>query len=306
MSLFDFLALARWIHFTAVFALFGMPLFWILSGEDRDNASGLPQSLRASVLILRIAGPVALISGIAWLAGTLANMAGGFASVLDPKTLQLFFLSTQFGPFAMLRLALLLALVVIGILPVPRRQLFLASLLIAAILLVTQAWFGHAAEGGASLAGAAMILAYALHLLAGAAWLGGLPVLLLALIEVQRAAKSDAAQSGARLCSRFSAMATAAVVIILLSGIANTLFRVGDAIGNLLLTAYGIVLLVKLLLVAAMLALAYFNRYVAMPRLEAEGSRELAYLRVSVGAELALGILVLGAAAVLGILPPPQ
>ncbi|HTJ03214.1 MAG TPA: CopD family protein [Methylovirgula sp.] len=304
MSDFDLLAIARWIHFAAVFALFGMPLFWILCGEDRQK-SGLPQSLRISVLLLRIAVPVACVSGVAWLAGTLANMAGGYASVLDPKTLQLFFLATQFGPLAMLRLGLFLALFVIGVLPLTRRAWFFALLVIAAILLVTQAWFGHAAEGGASLAGAAMIVAYAVHLLAGAAWLGGLPVLLLALIEVRRPANADETQSAARLCWRFSAMAIVAVVLVLLSGIANTLFRVGDAVGSLLLTAYGAVLLVKLLLVAAMLALAYFNRYVAVPQL-AEGRRGLLHLRISVGTELALGILVLGAAAVLGILPPPQ
>jgi putative copper resistance protein D len=308
MSDFDLLVIARWIHFAAVFALFGMPLFWILCGEERQNvgdAPSLPHSLRISVLLLRIAVPIALISGIAWLAGTLANMAGGYASVLDPKTLQLFFFSTQFGPFAMLRLGLFLALLVIGVLPLPRRAWFFALLGIAAVLLVTQAWFGHAAEGGASLAGAAMVVAYAVHLLAGAAWLGGLPVLLLALIEVRCPANADAAQSAARLCWRFSAMAIVAVVLVLLSGIANAFFRVGDAVGGFFLTAYGAVLLVKLLLVAAMLALAYFNRYIAVPQL-AGGPRGLLHLRVSVGAELALGILVIGAAAVLGILPPPQ
>lgn len=308
MNLFDLLAATRWVHFAALFVLFGVPLFWLYCGEDRrkDSAPGLPQSLRASILLLRIAVPVALISGVAWLAEILANIADGFASVLDPQTLQLFFFSTQFGPFAMLRLVLLLAILVSGLLPLPRRRWFLTLLTLSAVLLVTQAWFGHAAEGGASLAGAEMILMYALHVLAGAAWLGGLPVLLLALIELPRVAKTEAASRAVRLCSRYSAMAIVAVGLIVLSGIANAVFRVGHTVGILLLTTYGIVLLVKVLLVAAMLALAYFNRYVAMPRLRADRARELVYLRLSVGAELMLGLLVLAAAAVLGITPPPQ
>jgi putative copper resistance protein D len=62
-------------------------------------------------------------------------------------------------------------------------------------------------------------------------------------------------------------------------------------------------------LVAVMLALAYFNRFIAMPRLaraEPVGSRQMSRLRFSIACELALAILVLGIAAILGITPPPQ
>ena len=57
-----------------------------------------------------------------------------------------------------------------------------------------------------------------------------------------------------------------------------------------------------------MLALAWYNRFVALPRLRlgpASGSQS-ARLHASVALELALGIFVLGAAAVLGVTPPPQ
>lgn len=305
MSLFDLLVVTRWIHFAALFLLFGVPLFWLISGENLQTAHGLPRSLRASILLLRIAVPVALVTGILWLVETLANMAGGFASVVDPPTLQLFFFSTQFGPVAMLRLALLATLAIVGFLPLRRRHWFLALLVIAALLLVSQAWFGHAAEGGTSLAGAEMILAYSFHVLAGAAWVGGLPVLFMALVEL-RDAKIETATQALNLCSRYSAMALLAVCVIVLSGIANTVFRVGLAFDRLFLTAYGTILLIKLLLVAVMLALAYCNRWVAMPRLRADAARALVWLRISIGVELALGVLVLGAAAVLGITPPPQ
>jgi putative copper resistance protein D len=58
-----------------------------------------------------------------------------------------------------------------------------------------------------------------------------------------------------------------------------------------------------------MLALAYFNRFVAMPRLRrasGEGAAQTKALARNVTAELAFGALVLGVAAVLGITPPPQ
>ncbi len=57
-----------------------------------------------------------------------------------------------------------------------------------------------------------------------------------------------------------------------------------------------------------MLALAYFNRFVAMPRLRraaGEPAAQTKALTRKVATELALSVLV-GAAAVFGITPPPQ
>ncbi len=58
-----------------------------------------------------------------------------------------------------------------------------------------------------------------------------------------------------------------------------------------------------------MLALATFNRFVVMPKLQANTSAEIVPmtgLRASVTCELMLGFVVVGVAAVLGITPPPQ
>lgn len=104
-------------------------------------------------------------------------------------------------------------------------------------------------------------------------------------------------------------MATVAVTLIVVSGIINVEFRVAGSFDKLFYTTYGDVLFAKLAVVALMLALAYFNRFVAMPRLRAASLRgmvQIARLRASVAVELALGVLVVGIAAVLGIAPPPQ
>jgi copper resistance protein D len=104
-------------------------------------------------------------------------------------------------------------------------------------------------------------------------------------------------------------MAIAAVALIVGSGIANAGFRVAGSFDKLFWTPYGAVLAAKIALVAIMLALAYFNRFVAMPRLSktaAAGMAQIIRLRISVAFELVLGFLVLGVAAVLGITPPPQ
>jgi putative copper resistance protein D len=180
---------------------------------------------------------------------------------------------------------------------------------IGALLLVDQAWLGHAAEGGAGLWGALMILAYSAHVLAAAAWLGGLPPLFFVLRAAQDRGGAEEIGNPVAALTHFSVVALPAVALILISGAANVAFRVGSSLHALFLADYGYVLCAKAALVAAMLALACYNRFVALPRLReshASSSGALAKTRASVGCELALGLFALGAAALLGVTPPPQ
>jgi putative copper resistance protein D len=304
------LVIARWIHFASVFVLFGSSFFWFYEGAERSSAGpgGLPRAVRATTILLRIAAPMAAISGIAWLACILINMARDFHSVVDPEDLRLYFFETPFGTVSILRLALLAIGVVIPFLPWSGRWRFAALVPLSALLLTTQAWFGHAAEG-TGLYRAIIITVYAIHALATAAWVGGLPALLFALVEQPRFSPYEARDCTLDICSRFSLMAMAAVTLLVLSGIANAGFRVSGSFGKLFGSAYGDVLLKKIALVAAMLVLAGFNRFMAMPRLRAaslKGMTQIVKLRLSVTLEMALSILVLGASAILGITMPPQ
>jgi putative copper resistance protein D len=296
------LVLARWVHFASVFILFGSPLFWL------GMEGGFFRARRATDLMLCWAAPVAAASGPVWLGAIIANMAGGFDMLFDPETLSLFFFQTQFGPVAFLRLLLLVGAVAIAVAALPGRAWRAALMGIGALLLVDQAWLGHAAEGGAGLWGALMIFVYSLHALAAAAWLGGLPPLFFVL-KAQRPGGAEEAANPVAALTHFSIMALPAVALILASGAGNAGFRVGSSFRALLTTDYGYVLGAKSALVVAMLALACYNRFVALPRLRAThapGGAVLVKLRASVGCELALGLLVLGAAALLGVTPPPQ
>jgi putative copper resistance protein D len=304
------IVLARWIHFAAVFVLFGSALFWFYTGHGRSLADGdgLAGARRATTALLRAAAPAAAISGLVWLAGILANMTDGFAGIADPELLRLFFTRTPFGPVAIVRLALLASAVAVALSPL-RNGVFLAAMLaVGALLLIDQAWLGHAAEGGAGLYGAMTIAVYGVHALAAGAWVGGLPPLLFVLVALGRRSKVEARERTLEILSRYSAMALVAVALIVLSGAANAGFRVDFSFARLLDSDYGRVLAVKAAAVASMLALALFNRFVAMPglRAAAPGAREpVARLSASVAFELALGLVVLGLAALLGVTPPP-
>ena len=304
------LVIARWIHFASVFVLFGSSFFWLYMGSERVSAcpGGLPRALRATTILLRIAAPIAAISGVGWLACILINMARDFHSVIDPEDLRLLFFETPFGAVSILRLALLTINAVIAFLPWRGRWRFAALVPVGALLLISQAWFGHAAEG-AGLYRAIVITIYGIHVLASAAWVGGLPPLLFALSEQRRSGPREARDCTLDICSRFSLMAMGAVTLLVLSGIANAGFRVSGSFGKLFDSAYGGVLLKKIALVAAMLVLACFNRFIAMPRLRAassKGTTQIVKLRHSVTLEVAVSLLVLGASAILGITMPPQ
>ena len=293
MSILQILVAARWIHFTAIFALFGCPVACLLLRGSAETA----RVLGAAGYLLRVAAVVAALSGLAWIAALITNMAGGFADAATPDTLNAFFFETQFGSVVIVRLILLaLAVLVIAL---PRGIRLGAWFVVGAGLLIDQAWLGHAANGGASLYGALMIAVYSIHVLAGAAWVGGLPVLLFALFARRCAADNVA------ILSRYSILAASAVTLILLSGLANALFRVHGHIAQLVATGYGEILLVKLILVALMLGLAGYNRFIALPGLGA--TKEMpSRLVLSIGVELTLGLLVIGVAALLGITPPPD
>ncbi|HEY0146453.1 MAG TPA: CopD family protein [Methylovirgula sp.] len=300
MTILQTLVAARWVHFAALFFLFGCPLsFLVVCGVNKTNGARIGNALHGLLPIVAVA---AAISGLVWIAALIANMAGSFAEAATRETLQAFFFETQFGPIVIVRLALLA--VAMAVLLLPRDIRFATWLVVSAALLVNQAWLGHAANGGASLFGASMIGAYAIHVLAAAAWVGGLPVLLFALFSGRGAPRAN---DNAAILSRYSLLATGAVTLILLSGIANALFRVHGHPGWLYGTGYGDILAIKLLLVALMLGLAFHNRFIAMPRLGAATPEPLRRcLGLSISVELLLGVLVIGAAALLGVTPPPD
>jgi putative copper export protein len=121
-----------------------------------------------------------------------------------------------------------------------------------------------------------------LHLLAVAFWTGSLPPLIWA-----------ARRGEARLIEAWSRLALWAVAVMAGTGVALAALLVRR--GDLLFAGwYGYALVAKLLLVAAMLALAARHRFVLTGRLEADGGARLSR---SIGMELALALLVAWAAA---------
>ena len=105
-------------------------------------------------------------------------------------------------------------------------------------------------------------------------------------------------------------MGYVAVASLIASGLVNCFFLVGS-VSSLPTTPYGQILLGKIALFAAMLALAAANRFWIVPRMmETRTARSgepafwLGRLRNHLLGEQLLGLMILLAVSVLGIMPP--
>lgn len=295
----------RLIHFAAAMAGFGIAAFrlYAFAGEAMP-ASGAHASFDRQLARLTLASAVlTLLSALAMAPCVAGSMAGSLEAGFEPRVLEAVLLGTDFGHAWCVHLALAVLLVALGALP-ERHEFAAATMTLALLVLASLGWVGHAAmEGGAT--GIAHRLNQAVHLAAGGIWLGGLLPLGLLL---RRATGLDggAFQPLARAAlPHFSRMGYAAVALVALTGVVNTVLLVGNFDG-LVDTPYGRLLLVKLALVAAMVALALGNRFRLLPRVtgSVDPAPPLRTLCRSVAIEQALGLAILAVVAVLGTWPP--
>jgi putative copper resistance protein D len=308
------LVLARALHFAAAISLAGSLAFAMLVAEPALRASSTPRTgdevLRRSLSRLAWASlALALLSGLAWLVLEARGMSGlPLAQVFRQGVIVKVAATTRFGHDGLLRfaLAVLLALLLAA---QDRRgpaepvgALGWCALLASAAMLAALAWAGHA---GATLGvdGQVHLAADALHLLAAGAWLGALyPLARLFAVAMREAGWTDAARIATR---RFSHLGIASVATLLITGMVNSWFLVGN-IPGLLGTLYGRLLLLKLACFAAMVAIAAINRQRLTPRLLAPGAplSVLRALRRNALIETVLGLAIVGLVGALGTTPP--
>ena len=113
---------------------------------------------------------------------------------------------------------------------------------------------------------AILLPANVLHVLAMSAWLGGIAVLVFAL----RSATSELEPSQrtpllAGTIARFSALATIALPLLILSGVVQSIIEVGS-FPALLDTAFGRSVLIKIVVALAIVAIGFVNRQKLVPR----------------------------------------
>ena len=120
---------------------------------------------------------------------------------------------------------------------------------------------------------ALLTTANVLHVIAMSAWLGGVAVLVLVLRSATaRLAPGERTRLLAAVVARFSTLAGVAIAVLLASGIVQGLVEV-RTVPNLVETAFGRAVLVKIVLFAGIVALGAINRRRLLPAL-ARAARE--------------------------------
>jgi putative copper resistance protein D len=286
------LALCRLVHFAAAMTLFGATSF-VVALAPPDLARALTPATRA---IAAAAIPIAALSALIWLALESASMAGDWSAFVDPQGIGAVLTDTAFGAVWLLRLFVAAALLVA--LALGQSGPTLALVVSAALQLASLGLVGHAAMQTGAI-GALHRANDVLHLLAAAAWFGGLPMFALSLKAYRNPSLSAGAASAMR---RFSLWGQLDVALIVLTGIVNVALTSG--LGALApTTPYRMLLAAKLVVVATMIALALFNRYVLSPRLTRDGLAQRALTRNCV-AEIVLGAAVVALVSLFGLLDP--
>ncbi|MBK5344549.1 copper homeostasis membrane protein CopD [Pseudomonas sp. TH49] len=277
------LVLCRFVHFSAVLMVFGAWLFRPLLLK-----APVPTLDRHLTQLARWLTAIALLSGVTWALLITASMAGSAAAAFDPDTIEVVLGNTFFGQ--VWRWHLLINALLLALLFTPWRSSVPLRLGLSGLLLATLAPVGHGAmlDG---LSGQLLILNQIIHLTCVAAWLGGLLLLVLILRQPGEAMS--------RILQRFSGVGYAIVGGLLITGLINVRVLTGQWWPTPLFAGFALILLIKALLVAGMLALALFNRL----RID-DCEQRMGALKRSVVLEWLLGIGAVAAVSLLGTLPP--
>ena len=297
----------RWAGFLALLGMIGAAAFdlFVLRRLRRDPALR-PVVERAAYSAWRLAAAAAALSVLAllvrlWLQSAALN---GAADAFDPAALDGLLTATVWGAGWTLQAVATVAFCIgLMVARAPRgRSVGWTGAAVAALLLAAvPALSGHAAavEPATALA----LASDWLHVLGAGAWVGTLGTLVLAgLPAAAFAAEGERTGAFARMVRAFSPVALTGGALAGATGVANSLFHLG-AVPQLWETAYGRTLLLKLALLAVVAGLGFYHWRYVLPGLDAPETP--ARLRRSAATELAAGVAVILATAVLVALPPP-
>ncbi|MBL8692089.1 MAG: copper resistance protein CopC/CopD [Rhodospirillaceae bacterium] len=291
-----------------MFAIGAPPAAWIEPQADADQdwrtAFVLVRATLSIALILAAGGALSLafvrpspalhplLARFAWAGIGLSIVVVGVQGGLlrGGQVTDLLFLSTwQIGASTTRGWSATVAILGLAVLLLGLKRSGRSLMLAGAVVAVSSVAFtGHTGTASPRWLSSPLL---ALHAVLAAFWLGSLMPLLDGL-EKRKETK--------QLVARFSRLATFAVPILIFCGV-GLVFRHVASWDDLTGSRYGTVLLVKVVLVAGLIAMAAVNKWILTPRLP----RSSAGLTTMIRAEFGLGLVVLSVTALLTQTPPP-
>ncbi|HEY7436028.1 MAG TPA: CopD family protein [Methylomirabilota bacterium] len=299
----------RWLHLACGLGLVGLVTVLLLAGHS-DRPTARAWEARTLRWARGLAG-LLLVSGIAALAYQTAVVTGRAGAALDPVAWGGLLARSQFGLVWLVRHGVLLLLAALLLLrerehsPADRLAFRGEAWLLAAIGAGAMAWAGHAAA--VEPAGLAAAVLDALHVIAAGAWFGALVPLAVLLGTASREPGADARPFAVHAVRRFSGLAMALMLVVVVTGVCNAWFQVG-ILTALVGTRYGWLLLLKIAHLIPVLGIAQRNRGRLLPRLSGDGATvgrpAMARLGRFVAGEAAVALLILLITAALSLSPP--
>lgn len=202
-----------------------------------------------------------------------------------------YLLQTHGGRVLILQIVSAATLLGVWMYPMPKNVVLVAGLMLCELALA-----GHASDGD-NIENIVVASMEAVHILAGAAWLGALPVLLIILNCVSHNVHRG---GGIAALQKFSAVGHFTVTLTFICGISTALLINGLPSPT---RDYGRAVLLKTFLVFTMALLALINRYAIVPRLRSHRGAS-ALLVAGSTAEILLGMTALLLVASFGITDP--
>lgn len=287
----------------------------VLAGMVAFSLYALSSKERTSYLLVLIRPAIGLsltglgLSGFG-MAALVAAMTGSSVWDLDGEVLREIIGESAVGTAWIVRMAAMI-IAVLAASALNRRSAAARWVLLASssLAIATLVWTGHAGatEGWT---GTVHQLSDVIHMLAASVWIGGLAAFSWMLFRPQIAQTEEQLSVAHRALDRFSQVGTLAVGLIVATGIINGLAIVGfPPFAQTPLTTYDKLLIIKLLLFAAMLALAGLNRWRLTPALgiairTGDTASAIIGLRRSLLAEGGAALAILALVAWLGTLDP--
>lgn len=295
----------RIAQYALLLGLFGWSAFWLLGLRSVDWL----RADRAPGLAV-LAALVAPVVSAALMLMSIAAMMGVPVIELNQPMIEAMIMGTDIG-FAFIVRAGLLVAGLAAILTLRNRR---AALVFAAgcygSVLVTLGWIGHAAatEGGLGLFHR---LNNGIHLISAGLWLGAIGWFLVLTFRCYKDSDETQAHAVLKAMHAFAPMGISLVALVAVTGTVNSHLIFGlPNVAATLPTPYGILLAIKLALVAAMIAFGAHHARVsrraatAVRHGNAYPAQALAALQHTLLAEFLLGLLVIGLVAVFGSMSP--
>ncbi|GAA1403460.1 hypothetical protein GCM10009662_29880 [Catellatospora coxensis] len=254
------LTLARVLGYLGLLLAAGLVAFAALflpadPGADRPR--------RRIAALARAAGAAAAVAWLAALPITAVYLLGGGPSLLSQGATWSSLPLTEYAVTGAVVGGLALAVTLLSTGSAARRR-HVAAAAAAALAAMAPALVGHTRAASPELP---VVGADALHLLAGSVWLGGLAGLALTL-----PALAGRGTTAAEVLARFSTAAAGVLAALVATG-TLLVWRILGSWTALVDTGYGRLVLAKIAVVLAALAIAAWNRWSLLPRLRRAASR---------------------------------